>query len=191
MAQPTQAEAINKYALPCTEGGRGASTISEEFIDTQLEPSFEHLTINVDMNSQTLYNRFVYAVHKSKCRKSFVSGEVPNEIWRIMLEPQRTRPGYTPKWGLGHDGLFGVAPSFESMLKRLLATIYTTMCLPVAKVVNVCYNIPKKIDSCIVSENAMNCTRSMHSSCSFLQNFIKSVKNVSASPLLLIMRLGR
>ena len=66
-AQPTVAEVEQQYKQPATEGGWAAIVVDEQFVNTMLEPSFEHVQVFVDANTELDYKGFVRAVHYSKC----------------------------------------------------------------------------------------------------------------------------
>ena len=63
-ANPTMQETIDKYSSPAQQGGWGAKVLTEEFVDSELEPSFVHVDVDVEMNAHMLYNGFLRSVHK-------------------------------------------------------------------------------------------------------------------------------
>ena len=169
---PCKDDALKHYALPATQGGWGAEEYDIAVLN-ELEQDFACKIINVDMNTQMLLDDFTKCMHYSKCRKSFPPGDIPNEIWRIMLEPQYLKPNYVPKWGLGSDGLFHECIHIKDMFKYLLAVLIATNCLPVACVVNLCFAIPKKVISCTQEHKAATATRTIHCYVAFMQCLIR------------------
>ena len=102
-----------------------------------------HCPLN-DMNIKDLRDRFAKSVHYSRNSKSYPSGDVPAEIWRIMLNPQWVLPTVALKWGIGHTSKFETPVLFENMFEKFLSVMYNTKCLPVQAVMNVGAVIPKK-----------------------------------------------
>ena len=174
MPRPTVKESLEQYQLPAKVGGWGAVEVGE--LD-HLEPCFEHIDVVEDLNTDKFIERFTKAMHRSSCRKAFPPGDIPYELWRIVLLPQWLMPGYSPKWGLGSDRIFPTADSACKMFRRFVATIHCTKCLAVANVVNTCFTIPKKITPCIQFKKAVQATRSIHCYSGFTQILLRTYKN--------------
>ena len=176
MPQPSLKDALEHYSLPPQQGGWGAQQIS--CVD-HLEPCFKHVIVVEDLNTQQLFDNFSKSIKYTTCRKAFPPADVPNEIWRLVLQPQWLMPNYTPRWGLGGDKLFPETKSIQHMFRRYLATFQSTKCLAIANVINICFTIPKKISSCIENGKAAQCTRSIHCYCSFTQVLLRTYRKQS------------
>eukprot|EP00973_Karenia_brevis_P009649 1301445-Karenia_brevis.AAC.1 len=90
---------------------------------------------------------FENSVHHGANRKAFSLGEIPNEVWRIVMKPQWVRPNFEASWGMGHRGEFKVSKYIHKMLFTLFATILGVKSMPVSTIVNEGVEIPKKIAS--------------------------------------------
>ena len=74
-------------------------------------------------------------------------GDVPNEIWRLVLEPQYLKAGHTMKFGVGHTNKFDEPTAMQKLIHELIKTIDCTEHLPLRCRTNLCHQIPKKMMS--------------------------------------------
>ena len=174
-------QALIKYKAKTHEGGWGAEVLNQEYVEN-LEPDFTNLSICVEMNTENLYGKFVKSIHYAKNRKFIPPGEIPSELWRVLLEPQWLKPFYEPKWGLGNDKKFEESIHFTSMTKALLSTIWFTNCLPINSVFNLACVILKKVKSQLDPNDVGSVTRSIHCYNAFTQGLLKALKKDAKVP---------
>ena len=102
---PTKQEIIDKCISHPHDGGWLAHDIVEKDIDAQ-EPDFSDVNIFQHEHSLYLIDRLRKQYIQSPNRKSYVPGDLPDEVWRILLNSQWLIKGYIPKWGIGHEKSF-------------------------------------------------------------------------------------
>ncbi len=95
---------------------------------------------------------------------------MPSEAWRVVLEPQSLVFGYKYPFGLGCEG-FKEPKGFQAMVKKLLATIYATECLPIQCVIP----YPKKYTSAMEEPQVCDMERTIHMYSAFTQNLGKAI----------------
>eukprot|EP00973_Karenia_brevis_P084385 11711341-Karenia_brevis.AAC.1 len=159
--QPLSTHIMSKYGKHANQGGWQAIEITEERIN-ELEPSFEHVQVQPDMNTKELYRSFSFNMHRAKNRKATPPGEVPSELWRLLLFPQWLKPNFHYKRGLGSDQRFPGIPKWHSRMEHLFATINTTKCLPITSVINMGIHVPKKYIATVDEEIFVDTMRSIH-----------------------------
>ena len=170
--QPSKQEFIDKHKKSAVDGGWEAEEITVDNI-ADMEPDFSDTQCVVDQNTNMLFDQFATSVHYTRNRKAYMPGDVPTEIWRLVLLPQWLLPNIKAKWGLGHSGLFHTPSKFHIAFKKCLAVIYHTKCLPIQAVCNSGATIPKKHMSHTSHTSAVEGTRTIHVYTGFTQCLIR------------------
>ena len=172
-SHPSKSEFLEKYQKGAVLGGWGADVIGIDQI-AKMESDFSDIVCDpTDMNVTRMFNGFARSCHYSKNRKACLPGDVPSEIWRIVLNANWILPTIRIKWGLGHEGMYQKPNAFCRAFQKLLAVVYNTKCLPIQAVCNVGACIPKKVMSRINVETAIEGMRTIHVYSAFTQNVLK------------------
>ena len=158
------------------DGGWGAVEITCERLE-ELEHDFRHVQVVHDRTSRELLEAFGKSVLKSSNRKSTPYGEPSSEVWRILVLPEWLIPGYTPKWGVGHERKFQPPTKFQIRIQRLFDTINSVKCIPGQGVVNTTCFIPKKFVNMIQHDSVCDSQRAIHVYSAFSQNLVKAVQS--------------
>ena len=169
LARPTGAQLVEHFAqAPCDGGWSASETIFQDL--EAPEPDLRSLDVEpFQAAARSEFQGLRQAASRGRNRRGVPQGEIPGELWKIVLWPQRLR--VRAKWGVGHSGMFSPPVGFSSMVARLFATIEATGRAPLQFVVNVGFPVPKKAVPQITASNMFLSTRTVHSYCSLAKSF--------------------
>ena len=160
-AIPTSQQWLDKLSQPATSGGWGAVECDTEIVN-QLEPDLTGIPILHSHSSfaTDLMKRLRRRAVKAGNRRGVPHGEIPSELWRVTLNPQRLPqpmrhgPGYVPKFA-------GAEPVVEKF-KHLCAIIGSTARLPLQLNISVVFHMPKQVVSHMDSSAICEGSRTIH-----------------------------
>ena len=134
-SNPTSQQLLAAYCKPADQGGWNGEEIMPERIDElELhEKTFcgHHLH---DGNIDILKQNFATAVTRAPNRKSIVPGEVPSELWRIVMRPEWLIPGFRYPHGVGYQAGFGELAQVSKRIHHLFASMMHFKIVPITSI---------------------------------------------------------
>ena len=130
-----------------------------------------------DQGLHEMLTNFTKSVKKDKNRKSVAPGEIPNEIWRIIMEPNWHAPGYTPPTGIGHSLEYGDTTKISQQIRKLFGMLKHKSTLPMHAMLNQMVTLPKKVAVELKGKKLLDTKRPMHMYSPFSQAIARTIES--------------